>query len=665
MKSHKFFLIVLTAVLFFHSFQSNVFAKDEWVRVQSKNFSLIGNAGDKEIRRVATKLEQFRDVFTKLFPKMKFTSPIPTTVIVFKSGKAFKPYKPINASGKATDWVAGYFQGSEDVNYIVLSTEGESQQTYSTIFHEYVHYLVNNNLGRGKVPPWFNEGIAEFYEQFSIENDQKVTLGGLNERHLYSLQQSQIIPFDTYFNIDYRSLHQQGNHGANIFYAQSWALMHYLMLGNERKRQPQMTKFLGLVMDGKQPRDAFQEAFQTDYATMEKELKNYVKQRLYTVLNYNSGQKMVYDSVMQTAPMSEAEAKAYLGDLLLHSRRMPEAEAHFNEALALEPDSALANASLGMLKMQEQKYDEAKRFVEKAVAKDNNNFRIYYGYAYILSREGTGENVVHSGYSDDSYEKMRLMLLKAMTLNPDYAESYRLLAYINMVKDANIDEGIQAMTKALSLAPGNQYYQMNLSDLYLRKQDFDKALAIIENVAQTADEPQLRAHAERSLASLRNYKQQIENAKKNGYVTDTNGASGAPRLIVRRADDKPPTEEELEKLREQAQNDAINSNLRKPEATEKRVIGYLSAIDCKGGITFTVKVDGKPLKFESKDFQNLHLMAFVQADDMEFGCNSIKKDYYAIITYLPNNDPKAKTLGQMVAIELVAESFKLREETAK
>lgn len=665
MKSHRFFLILLTAVLFFHSFQSSVFAKDEWVRVQSENFSLIGNAGDKEIRRVATKLEQFREVFTKLFPKMKFASPIPTTVIVFKSGKAFKPYKPINASGKATDWVAGYFQGSEDVNYIVLSTEGESQQTYSTIFHEYIHYLVNNNLGRGKVPPWFNEGIAEFYEQFSIENDQKVTLGGLNERHLYSLQQNQIIPFDTYFNIDYRSLHQQGNHGANIFYAQSWALMHYLMLGNERKRQPQMTKFLGLVMDGKQPRDAFQEAFQTDYATMEKELKNYVKQRLYTILNYNSAQKMVYDSVMQTSPMSEAEAKAYLGDLLLHSRRLPEAEAHFNEALALEPDSAMANSSLGMLKMQERKYDEAKKFIEKAVAKDNKNFRIYYGYAYILSREGMEDGVMLSEYSDDSYEKMRAMLLKAMTFNPDYAESYRLLAFINMVKDANLDEGIQAMTKALSLAPGNQYYQMNLADLYMRKRDYDKALAIIENVAKTADEPQLRTHAESSLASLRNFKQQIEEAEKKGYAIDSDGSRGAPRLVVRGANDKPPTEEDLKKLREQAQNDAINSNLRKPEANEKRVLGYLSSIDCKAGITFTAKVDGNPLKFESKDFQNLHLMAYVKVDNLEFGCGSIKKDYYALLTYIPNNNPKAKTLGQLVAIELVAENFKLNEEKEK
>ena len=55
-------------------------AKDNWLRVQTKNFTLVGNASEKDMRQVATKLEQFRDVFTRLFSSAKFTSPVPTTV---------------------------------------------------------------------------------------------------------------------------------------------------------------------------------------------------------------------------------------------------------------------------------------------------------------------------------------------------------------------------------------------------------------------------------------------------------------------------------------------------------------------------------------------------------------------------------------------------------
>ncbi len=46
-------------------------AKDNWLRVQTKNFTLVGNAGEKDMRQVATKLEQFRDVFTRLFSPCK------------------------------------------------------------------------------------------------------------------------------------------------------------------------------------------------------------------------------------------------------------------------------------------------------------------------------------------------------------------------------------------------------------------------------------------------------------------------------------------------------------------------------------------------------------------------------------------------------------------
>jgi len=51
---------------------SAVSAKDDWLKIHSKNFQLVGSASENDLRRVATKLEQFRYVFTQLFPKMNF-----------------------------------------------------------------------------------------------------------------------------------------------------------------------------------------------------------------------------------------------------------------------------------------------------------------------------------------------------------------------------------------------------------------------------------------------------------------------------------------------------------------------------------------------------------------------------------------------------------------
>src|SRR4029453_18949044 len=96
-------------------------AKDTWTEVRSKNFTLIGNAAEKDIRQVANRLEQFRTVFGLLFPSVKLNSPVPTTVIVFKSNGSYKPFK-VNPNA------SGYFQPGEDVNYVTLTSEKSSAE---------------------------------------------------------------------------------------------------------------------------------------------------------------------------------------------------------------------------------------------------------------------------------------------------------------------------------------------------------------------------------------------------------------------------------------------------------------------------------------------------------------------------------------------------------
>src|SRR5687768_16559702 len=74
-------------------------AKDEWVQVRSKNFFLIGNASEKEIRHVGKRLEQFRETFRRLFRMADVGGSRQTNVVVFKSDSAYTPSKPKRADG--------------------------------------------------------------------------------------------------------------------------------------------------------------------------------------------------------------------------------------------------------------------------------------------------------------------------------------------------------------------------------------------------------------------------------------------------------------------------------------------------------------------------------------------------------------------------------------
>src|SRR5215212_8407089 len=312
MKRIIFPLAVSLCLLAVVSHHTTVAAKETWVSVRTKNFFMVGNGGEKDIRKVALKLEQFREVFTWLFPKMKFNTPVPTTVIVFKSDSSYTPFKPRAST-------AGYFQAGPDVNYITLTTEVRGEQDpFSVIFHEYTHLLVNNTFENA--PVWFNEGLAEYYSTFSITDDQKIALGAPIGHHVFLLRQSKMLPLRTLFEVDHKSPHYNETNKQSIFYAQSWALMHYLIIG-KAGRVEQLGKFMELL-GAQVPLDqAFQKAFGTPFEVMEKDLREYVKKDRYNVITGHFEKKIELDTDVEVAQLTEAEAQAYLGDLLLHSYR--------------------------------------------------------------------------------------------------------------------------------------------------------------------------------------------------------------------------------------------------------------------------------------------------------------------------------------------------------
>jgi len=233
MKRFVFPLAVTLCLLAVVSQHNPVAAKDNWISLRTKNFFLIGNANEKEIRQVALKLEQFREAFTIIFPKIRFNSAVPTTVVVFKSNSSYAPFKP-NAN------TAGYFQPGPDVNYITLTTDvgnndpdaiklTGSQDAFTVIFHEYTHLLVNNTFENA--PLWFNEGLAEYYSTFKMADDQKFALGTPIGNHVYLLRDSKMLPLQTLFAVDHKSPHYNESRKQGIFYAQSWALLHYMLIG--------------------------------------------------------------------------------------------------------------------------------------------------------------------------------------------------------------------------------------------------------------------------------------------------------------------------------------------------------------------------------------------------------------------------------------------------
>ncbi|MBA2737443.1 MAG: tetratricopeptide repeat protein [Pyrinomonadaceae bacterium] len=669
MKKLKFLFVCALFLLVLIILPNSISAKDEWLQVRSKNFNLIGNASEKDIRKVATKLEQFRETFRQLFSQMNLNSPIPTNVVVFKSDGSYKPFKPKRADGKIDNNIAGYFQPGEDVNYITISTEGEDADTYGTIFHEYVHFIIETNFGKSEVPPWFNEGLAEYYQTFVIEKDQEVKLGLPQNNHLALLQQTKLFPLDTLFKISNYALHQNADHSRSIFYAQSWALIHYLIAN---KKTEGLAKFLTLSMKDVPAEKAFQDAFQTNYAQMEKDLKKYVEQNTYKYSMITFKNKLLFETEMQTSPLPEADSNAYLGDLLYHTNRADDAETYLQKAVTLKPDSSMANTTFGMVKIRQRKYDEAKTYLEKAISEDQKNHLAFYRYAYLLSRENRDEFGFVAAYSKETTTKMRDLLKKAIAINPGFTESYELLAFIGLVNNEQLEEAVLYLKKALKYQPGNQRYAMRIAEIYLRQDKYAEAGAIAEKIAKTADDPETKSQAENLTLQLRQ-RQEIEasnEAARKQYEANVAEASkngGQPVFVRRSSNEKTLTPEELAKIEAEEKMLSVNQALKKPEAGEKQVIGRIQKIECKGKtVIYTIKTDGENFTLSSKDFGSLILTAFVpDAENAQVGCGESIADINAVLTYKPQTDAKNVNRGELVAVDFVPKNFRFMDAGEK
>ena len=647
MKRLTLILGLILSCLLIASTERSVSAKDTWTSLRSKNFLLVGNASEKEIRQVGIRLEQFREVFSRLFTKMNFHSPVPTTVVVFKSDSSYRPFKP-NAN------VAGYFQSGPDVNYITLTAEASGEQDpFKVIFHEYTHLLVNNTMGN--VPTWFNEGLADYYSTFSITDDQKVMLGKPISNHVYLLRESKMLPLRTLFKVDQQSPYYNERDKQSIFYAESWALMHYLILGNNGQRLTQMSKFITLMDTDVTMEQAFQQAFQMSFENMEKELREYIRRDRYPTMTGQFATKLAFDTEMQAAPLTEAEAQAYLGDLLLHSNRT-DAEGYLQRALALDPNLAMANASMGMVRVRQGKLDEARKSLERAVAANSHNYLIHYYYAYALSRSGQGEAQIVTEFAPETMAKIRAELKQAITLRPDFPQSLSLLAFVNLVAGSDLEESVELLKRALATSPGRNDLVFMLAQVYIHQEDYKTARQLLERLKGNNSDPQLRQHAESLLAQLAlidERKARFE-AMRNAASTDDRG----PRLSRPAGATEAPLVAELSdpfaNLREA---------LRKPNDGEKRVQGTLIRIDCDAkGITFIVKVDDRLLKLRTDRFESMQIVAFTSEAGREINCGPRKPENAVVMCYVPATDARAKVDGTAKSLEFVPKDFKLKSQ---
>ena len=506
-------------------------ARDTWRSVRTNNMFVIGNADPEKLRQVAAWLEFFHRSFARLISRNVIDSSVPTTVIVFRDEASFRPFKPVYKGRVAN--LSGFFQPGDDVNYIAISLDAGDRDPFGTAFHEYVHLHLKDNIPGA--PLWLNEGLAELYGSLQFSGNDAL-LGAPIYPYIQLLRGQGLIPLKTLFSIGTDSPHYNEDDKTGIFYGQSWALVHYLMLGDSG-RQEQFKRFLQLVGRGDDAAKAVESSFGVSVATLEEELSSYVRRGNLTAQRIATIDPQTYGSytAMQRAILSEGEANYYLGDLLQHIGRANDAERYLKQAVALDPGFTPPYASLGVLYVQQQRYAEAKKYLQKATTSPQSAV-VHYLHAYVLSRENISADGRISGYSAENAAIMREQLQRSIKLDPNYAPAPYLLALVDLVRNERLDEAVEMVQKARQLEPSKTGYALLLAQIYLRRSDQIAARQILEPLTRDSDQA-IKAEAQELLQSLNENRSGANPSRSSPAAVNTSMvaepvATGKSRMIA-------------------------------------------------------------------------------------------------------------------------------------
>jgi predicted Zn-dependent protease len=286
---------------------------------------------------------------------------------------------------------------------------------------------------------------------------------------------------------------------------------------------------------------------------------------------------------------------------------------------------------------------EALTHLERAAAADSRNALVHYYYASALSHLTERDANPTIGYSPDDAAKTRSELKRAIALRPDLADSYNLLAYVNLVNNTDIDETIILLKAVLARSPNHIDFMYMLGQLYVHKDDYKQARPMLNQVVAGPADVQIREHAQKLLSTI-------------DLLEEAAAKKQAARIARRGNTDSEEATDELSFN----PSTALREALRPPAAGESQIQGTLLSIDCDPtGLVFVVKTNDGILRLKTDTFQQVQRRTFTADVKGMITCGERKPYNSVVVCYLPTNDHQLKVDGTLRSVEFVPGDFSL------
>jgi tetratricopeptide (TPR) repeat protein len=497
-------------------------APSPWVEVRSDHFTVLTDASEKDGRRIVDQFERMRWMFQTLFPKTNVDPMNPIVVLAAKNGKSFESLEPAVYLAKGQMKLSGLFLNASDKNDVLLRLDAEFEHPYASIYHEYTHLQFKDD--REWMPLWLNEGLAEFMQNTEFRN-KDVLLGEPSADDILYLRQNKTIPLPVLFKVDTNSPYYHEEQKGSVFYAESWALTHYLFVTDKTKGTDRVGDYMKLLMRREDPLVAAQKAF-GDLKILQKELDRYIYAGNYGQFILSSAAAPIDESGYKVRTLTQPEADAARAEVLAYVNRTDEAEALLASVLKADPKNAKAHEVEGHIHFQAGKREAALAEYAQAVQLGSKSYLAHYYFASLSMEMGKKGKQIEAS------------LRTCIQLNPRFAPGLDALASLIALQHGNLDEAHGWNVQAIQLDPGKLMYRVNAANVMAMQGKYDPAKTVLQTALKLA-----RNNAETAMVQARISEiERTQAASAQGEVTFADGNTPTPQdLVVVSTPPKHPT----------------------------------------------------------------------------------------------------------------------------
>jgi tetratricopeptide (TPR) repeat protein len=437
-----------------------------WLEVRTTNFVLTSALQEKRSLEVARELETFRRAVEHVTNIGELAGGTPTQVYLLPN--------------RIVEWgltrtTGSYLIASMGGNTLVAAPQ-PSRWLELALRHDYSHFLVRRGA-RFAYPSWYDEGLADLLSTLRVENGV-LEFGRAPEARARCLSEPWI-GFERVLGTT--NANRLSGRGAGMFYAQSWLLVHHLLLGRKGGDVAGETeRFLALLQAGSPPQDAFEEAFALKVAHLDRVLRRYLR-RLPYVKTRVADPFVVVDA--RARPLAPDEVAARLGRLALARGEPLRAAPLADAALASNGKNARALGVRAAAYEAEGDFARAEPLRRRAVELEPDE---------ALHELGLGSHFLERANRATDLETTRSWLAEARhhlarshRLDADNAETLALhgASYLLEAGPPDPQKAIASLEAAHDRLPSHPAIKRILAEAYLANADAARAQPLLDAAA--------------------------------------------------------------------------------------------------------------------------------------------------------------------------------------